>query len=426
MLYAAQGSRDRVITQEGLEALIDASLKAFGSIQKAIAVPPDITRVHSQAGRITDIVYSRLGNRLQAVLPAIGTHAPMTASELESMYPGTPKSLFRVHDWRRDLSELDRIGADFVRSVSDGVVDYDYPVQANRLLLEGGFDAIISIGQVVPHEVVGMANHAKNIFVGTGGKEAIDKSHFLGAAYGMEKMMGRADTPVRRIFDEALKRAKGKLPPVLWMLTVMERIDDGSLVMRGFFSGDDVECFEKAASLSRLVNIEQLEEPIEKAVVWLDPSEFRSTWLGNKAVYRTRMAMADGGELLIMAPGLVHFGEDEGIDLLIRKYGYRPSKTIRDLVRGNQDLAQSLSAAAHLIHGSSEERFKVTYAPGPGVSQDEIESVGYGWADLGKARDVYDPDSLKAGWNEVEGEKIFFVPNPALGLWTTRKRFNES
>ena len=426
MIFAAKGSPNTIITQEGLEALVDTSLAAFGTIRKAIAVPPDITRVHSQGGRITDIVYSRLGKRLEAVLPAIGTHAPMTAHELEFMYPGTPKSLFRVHDWRKDLAQIDRIGADFVRSVSGAVVDYDYPVQANRLLLDGGYDAIVSIGQVVPHEVVGMANHAKNIFVGTGGKEAIDKSHFLGAAYGMEKMMGRADTPVRRILDQALELAKDKLPPVLWILTVMERIDDGSLVMRGFYSGDDVECFYEAASLSRLVNIQQLEEPIKKAVVWLDPSEFRSTWLGNKAVYRTRMAMADGGELLIMAPGLAHFGEDKGIDLLIRKYGYRPSRVIRELVRAHDDLAQSLSAAAHLIHGSSEDRFRVTYAPGPGVSRKELESVGFEWASLDEVRANYDPASLKAGWNKVKGERIFFVPNPALGLWTTKERFNAS
>ncbi len=426
MIFAAQGSQDTVITQGALESLVEASLGAFGKIRNAIAVTPDITRFHSQGGRITDIVSSRLGKSLGAVMPALGTHSPMTESELSAMYPGTPKALFTVHDWRKDLVELDRIGADFVREVSGGVVDYDYPVQANRLLPDGGFDAIISIGQVVPHEVVGMANHAKNIFVGTGGKEAIDKSHFLGAAYGMERMMGRGDTPVRRIFTEAFRRSRKKLPPILWMLTVMERLEDGRLVMRGFYSGDDIECFNMAASLSRLVNIQQLDEPIRKAVVWLDPAEFRSTWLGNKAVYRTRMAMADDGELVIMAPGLVHFGEDAGIDLLIRKYGYRPSETIRNLVRGNEDLARSLSAAAHLIHGSSENRFKVTYAPGPGVSRAEIESVGYGWTGLEKTKAAYDPSALTAGWNEVNGEHIFFVPNPALGLWTTRERFNAS
>jgi len=426
MTFVARGSDSEEIQSDELSSLVAQALGAIDGAGRVIAVPPDITRAHSQAGAITDILYGKLGSRLAVVLPAIGTHASMTPGEIASMYPGTPPRLFRNHDWRNDLVELGRIPSSFIRDAGAGVVDYDYPVQANRMLAEGGFDAIVSIGQVVPHEVVGMANHAKNIFVGTGGKEAIDKSHFLGAAYGMERMMGRADTPVRRVLNKALELSEGKLPQILWILTVMGRNDAGKLVMRGFFAGDDTECFEKAATLSRQVNIEQLDEGIEKAVVWLDPSEYRSTWLGNKAVYRTRMAMADGGELIVIAPGLAHFGEDAGIDALIRKYGYRPSAEIRELVRRNKDLAENLSAAAHLIHGSSEGRFRITYAPGPGVSRAEIEGVGYGYMSIDDALAAYNVKKLAIGWNRTAGgERVFYVPNPALGLWTTRERFSE-
>jgi nickel-dependent lactate racemase len=425
MVYIARGSSGESIGEQELADLVDKALESLGAAHRIVAIPPDITRAHSQAGRITDLAYARLGKRLAAVLPALGTHAPMTEAEIATMYPGTPRNLFRIHDWRRDPVELDRISADFVRELGRDAVDYDFPVQANRSLHDGSYDAIVSIGQVVPHEVVGMANHAKNIFIGTGGKEAIDKSHFLGAAYGMERMMGRADTPVRRLLDRALELASPKLPPILWILTVMGPDGSGGLSMRGFFAGDDAECFRMAAALSAEVNIDRLDAGIEKAVVWLDPSEFRSTWLGNKAIYRTRMAMADGGELVIMAPGLVHFGEDAGIDALIRKYGYRTSAEIRDLADRNQDLSSSLSAAAHLIHGSSEGRFRVTYAPGPGLSRTEIESVGYGWASLDETLARYDPKTLSLGWNKLpDGEKVFFVPNPALGLWTTGARFS--
>ena len=424
MMYAERGAEDLVIGRQELDGLVAQALGHVSKAQRVVAIPPDITRAHSQAGLITDLVHARLGSRLAAVLPALGTHAPMTAAEIATMYPGTPPGLFRVHDWRRDPVEIGRIPASYVREVGDGVVDYDYPVQANRMLVDGSFDAMISIGQVVPHEVVGMANHAKNIFVGTGGKEAIDRSHFLGAAYGMERMMGRADTPVRRVFSRAFEIARPRLPPVIWMLTVVGRTNSGSLAIRGFYAGDDDECFEKAAALARLVNIDQLDESIGKAVVWLDPAEFRSTWLGNKAIYRTRMAMADAGELVILAPGLAHFGEDSGIDSLIRKYGYRTSSEIRKAVVENEDLATSLSAAAHLIHGSSEGRFAITYAPGKGMTRQEIESVGYGYADLDAMMARYNPEKLALGWNVMpDGERIFFVPNPALGLWTTKARF---
>jgi nickel-dependent lactate racemase len=360
----------------------------------------------------------------------------MTRPELDRMFPNTPKGKFRVHDWRNDVTELGRIEEGRVEEICAGAVRYDWPVQVNKLLLKdtGGFSLILSIGQVVPHEVAGMANHAKNIFVGTGGKEAIDKSHFAGAAYGMERMMGRTDTPVRVLFDEGLRRFAGGLSPILWVLTVVGARTDteakatgkdrGSLAVRGLFIGFGRECFEKAAALSREVNVDIMGEPIHKAVVYLEPEEFRTTWLGNKAIYRTRMAIADRGELLILAPGLERFGEDLGIDALIRKHGYRPSRDIIAKAASDAELGGNLSAAAHLIHGSSEGRFTIRYCPGPGLSQKEIESVGFEWGDLKEAQARYDVNKLDLGWNTLpDGERIFFVPNPALGLWVEKQRF---
>jgi nickel-dependent lactate racemase len=191
-----------------------------------LVLPPDITRFYSRAGFLTDIAYSELGSRLGAVMPALGTHTAMTGDELKRMFPRTPAEKFLVHDWRRDVVELGRLEADWVEKTTEGKVSYDWPVQVNKLLCDGGFSLIVSIGQVVPHEVIGMANHTKNLFVGTGGKEAIDKSHFAGATFGMEKMMGRIDTPVRSMFDEGFRRfgdhrSGGKLPPVLFVLTVV-------------------------------------------------------------------------------------------------------------------------------------------------------------------------------------------------------------
>jgi nickel-dependent lactate racemase len=388
----------------------------------ALILPPDITRFHSRAGFLTDTAYrlfSRMG-RPALVMPALGTHTPMTGAELSRMFPGVPKTLFRVHDWRNDVTELGRLDPDQVELITEGAVRYDWPVQVNKLLRDGGFSLILSIGQVVPHEVAGMANHAKNILVGTGGKETIDKSHFAGASCGMERIMGRVDTPVRAMFDEGLRRFGAALPPVLYALTVV----DTSLAVRGLFMGFDRDCFEKAAALSRQVNVNIMDEPVKKAVVYLEPEEFRSTWLGNKAVYRTRMAMADGGELLILAPGLERFGEDRGIDALIRKHGYRPAAVIQERVKTDGELAGNLSAAAHLIHGSGEGRFTVRYCPGPALSRGEIESVGYEWGDLNEALSRYDIKALNPGWNVLpNGERIFFISNPALGLWAEKGRF---
>jgi nickel-dependent lactate racemase len=237
----------------------------------------------------------------------------------------------------------------------------------------------------------------------------------------MERMMGRADTPVRKVLNYACKHFLADYP-VVYVQTVIGKDDNNNLVIRGMYIGDDEECFTMAAALSLQVNFQLLDKPLKKVVVYLDPSEFKSTWLGNKSVYRTRMAIADGGDLIVLAPGLKEFGEDKEIDKLIRKYGYIGSEKVLELTKQNVDLQQNLSAAAHLIHGSSEGRFNITYCPG-NLTQQEIESVNFKYANLDEMTKRYDPSVLKDGMNIVNGEEIFYISNPALGLWAYKERF---
>jgi nickel-dependent lactate racemase len=265
-----------------------------------------------------------------------------------------------------------------------------------------------------------MANYNKNILVGAGGREGINRSHYLGAVYGMERIMGRAENPVRSVLNYASDRFLRNLP-IVYVLTVVGRREDGGLAVRGLFIGDDIECFQRAAELSLKVNFEMLDEPIRKAVVYLDAEEFHSTWIGNKAVYRTRMGLADGGELIILAPAVREFGEDKTIDGLIRKYGYRGTPATLEAVNANADLAGDLSAAAHLIHGSSEGRFTIRWCPGK-LSREEVEGVGFEYGDLGTMLARYDPEKLSHGYNTVDGEEVFFIANPGLGLWAHRSR----
>jgi nickel-dependent lactate racemase len=422
MLLYERGSEHDVLTSDDLQTGLSAALDRLGTRRNVIALPPDFTRLHSRAGELTRYAWEYYGDALTDVLPALGTHVPMTDVEIADMFGDIPRGLVRVHDWREGIVTLGEVPADFVRSVSDGAVDYAWPAQISRLLADGGHDLILSIGQVVPHEVIGMANYNKNVFVGTGGKDGINKSHFLGAAYGMERIMGRADTPVRRVLNYASEHFARHLP-ILYVLTVVGRDGGGRLCVRGLFIGDDTECFEKAAALSLKVNFEMVDRPLKKVVVYLDPGEFKSTWLGNKSIYRTRMAIADGGELIVLAPGVKEFGEDRTIDGLIRKYGYVGTPLLLEALDANDDLRQNLSAAAHIIHGSSEGRFSITYCPG-GLTREEIEGVNYRYADLGTMLRRYDVSVLKDGWNTLpDGEEIFYISNPAIGLWASRDRF---
>jgi len=355
---------------------------------------------------------------LQAVLPALGTHAAMQPDQIARMFGAMPVKLFRAHNWRTDVETLGEVPAEFIHEQSEGKLNYTWPAQVNRLITRGGFDLILSIGQVVPHEVIGMANYNKNILVGTGGRESINRSHYLGAVYGMERIMGRAENPVRNVLNYASDRLLRHLP-IVYVLTVVGRAADDRLAVRGLFIGDDAECFHRAAELSLKVNFEILDAPIQKAVVHLDPHEFHSTWLGNKAIYRTRMALADGAELIILAPGVRGFGEDPAIDALIRKYGYRGTPATLEAVNANADLANDLSAAAHLIHGSSEGRFTIRWCPGE-LTKGDVESVGFEFGDLKTMLARYSPLELRHGYNRVDGEEVFFIPNPGLGLWACR------
>lgn len=421
MLYYEKSGTDISLTDEDLHSGLKEALEKVSPANKTgkvLALPPDITRFHSKAGVLTLAARDYYKEKLTDIMPALGTHYPMSSEEIDEMFPGIDHSLFRPHKWRTDLHTLGIVPGDFIKEVSGGILDYQWPAQVNKLLIEGKFDLILSIGQVVPHEVIGFANHNKNIFVGTGGSEGIHKSHFLGAAYGMEKIMGQADSPVRRVLNYASDHFAQDLP-ILYVQTVVSPDSSGKLHVRGLFIGDGYECFEKAAVLSKKVNFTSVEKGLKRVVVYLDPKEFRSTWLGNKSVYRTRMAIADGGELIVIAPGLKEFGEDKQIDTLIRKYGYFTTEETLEKVDNNEDLQNNLSAAAHLIHGSSENRFKITYAPGH-LTKKEIESVGYEFADLKEMEELFKIDDKNNGFHlDDNGEEFYFIQNPALGLWAS-------
>ena len=426
MLYFERGSKTDVITPEQTRAILKQVFDAMGPKKRVMALPPDFTRANSYAGPITEMVYDYFGEKLTDVMPALGTHSPMTPEQIKAMFGHMPPELIRVHDWRNDVVTVGKIPSSYVKEVSEGRLDYEMNAQVNKLLLDPSFDLILSIGQVVPHEVIGMANYTKNIFVGVGGSDFINKSHFIGASYGMERIMGRAKSPVRAVFEYAKVHYLSHVP-IVYVLTVRAKDEaSGQMVTRGLYIGDDFECFQKAADLSLETNFIMVDKQIRKCIVYLDPEEFKSTWLGNKAVYRTRMALADGAELIILAPALREFGEDKTIDGLIRKYGYKGTPHTLECTAANKDLQDNLGASAHLIHGSSEGRFSITYCPGPEMSREEIEGVGFNYCSYDDMVARYPVETLRDGWNTMpDGEEVYYISNPALGLWAHPDRFKD-
>ncbi|MEG6613370.1 lactate racemase domain-containing protein [Pseudoclostridium thermosuccinogenes] len=415
-------SRDG-ITDSEIKSALEQTLKDRGELKRVLLIPPDYTRLNSYAGVITGIYYDMLSEKCRVdIMPALGTHMPMSDDERIEMFGSRiPKECFINHNWRTDVVKIGEVPASFVEDVSDGLMNEPIDVEVNRILLDKSYDLIISIGQVVPHEVVGMANYSKNIFVGCGGRSMINQTHMLGAFYGLERIMGRDFSPVRKVFDYAEENFIRDIP-LIYVLTVTSQ-HNGKTVVDGLFAGRERSLFEEAVRLSQEKNLNFVEEPLKKVVVYLDEKEFKSTWLGNKAVYRTRLAIEDGGELLVLAPGVRKFGEDDGNDLLIRKYGYVGREKILELFGKNRDLRDNQSVAAHLIHGSSDGRFTITYAVDK-LTKEEVEGVNYNYAPISSVYKKYDPSKLKEGFNVLDdGEKIYYITNPALGLWADRKRF---
>lgn len=420
---------DRVISHDDLRAMVKETLDPrMGTLNRVLILPPDHTRLNSQAGPITAIAYELLvkaGVQVD-VMPTLGTHNAMTEKQLRMMFgEAIPLEAFKVHDWRNGIVRKGQLPGEFLSELSGGKVSYSIDIEVSTRLYDN-YDLILSIGQVVPHEVVGMANYTKNIVVGAGGVDIINKSHFLGAVCNMETLLGRTDTPVRQLFNTAAERFLSDLP-ILYILTVVEQdYDTGEMNLRGYYAGEEEAVYQEACKLAREVNVTLLDREPKKVVVYLDPHEFQSTWLGNKAVYRTRMAIADHGELIILAPALNEFGEDPQIDKLIRKYGYFGTPATLKAVEENEELRDNLSAAAHLIHGSSEGRFSITYCPGDGVSLAEIEAVGFNAVPYAEMAERYNPDTLHDGFNTLpDGEEIFYISNPALGLWAFRDKFTD-
>ncbi len=429
MEYFSEGSATAVLTPARREALLESMLGKMGPLGRVLLLPPDFTRYPSGAGEITSLLYRKLAAKSSVtIMPALGTHRPMTGEEIATMFPGIPRDAFREHNWRGSLAHLGDVPSDLVWKLSAGQLCSPIRWEVNKILLETKWDRIISVGQLLPHEVCGIANHSKNLLVGLGGAEAINKSHFFAAVYGREKIMGRIESPVRDIFNYLAERFLRDLP-VTYVMAVRDNDDQGNLVTRGLYACDGYESFREAARLCQRLNINYLDKPLKKVVVHLPAHEYKSTWVGNKAIYRTCLAMAEGGELVVLAPGVVEFGEDPAIDALIRTYGYRGKKAILDAVAKNEDLKSNLGAAAALINGSGNDLFSITYCTndlggGKGLTRREIEGVGYTFEPLEAMLKKYDPETMRDGYNTMgDGEVVFYISNPGLGLWALRSQF---
>ncbi|WP_256842005.1 lactate racemase domain-containing protein [Ornithinimicrobium cryptoxanthini] len=414
---------EKLVEQTLTEAKERLDITAY---TRVLLLPPDITRAHAGLGWITEHFFHLLEEMGADVhlIPTLGQHVPHTPEDNRWMFGTIPEEKIHVHDWKSGVTNVGTVPAEFLREQTGGAVDWEMPIDLNTMTVTQDWDLIINIGHVVPHEVLGFANHNKNYFIGLGGKRLLGSSHMASAVYGIENNLGNLITPVRHCFNYAEEHFLGHLKDVYFQV-VMDYDDNSQLVHTGVYVGDDLETYLDAARASKAQNITAFDEPVDKIVAVMQADEFRATWVANKAVYRTRMAIADGGELLVIAPGVERFGEQPEVDELIRKYGYLSQSEVLELYRTEADMQDIPHGTAHLVHGSSEGRFTITYAPGA-LTREDIESVGYQYMSLEDALERYNPDVMQDGWNEMpDGERVFYISTPSAGLWATKEKLGD-
>ena len=415
-----QFSRDKILELTH-QAADEARKRIKKDPKRVLLLPPDITRAHSGSGWITEELYKIFAPSAEVhLIPTLGQHVPHTPEQNRWMFGSVPEERIHVHDWLGGSRTIGEIPAEYVKQVSGGKADWPIPVSLNTFLLDGGWDLILNVGHVVPHEVLGFANHNKNYFIGLGGKPMICASHMMAACCGIENNLGCLITPLRDCYNKAEAEFLRHLPDA-YIHVVMAYDDAGELRHTGFYAGENPDTYLDAARASRAQNI-TIVPPLKKVVAVMQGDEFHSTWVANKAIYRTRMAMADGGELLILAPGLKRFGEQPDVDALIRKYGYTGTENVMKLWKTESILQDLTHGTAHLIHGSSEGRFRITYAPGH-LTESEMNGVNFGYADLSEMLRRYDPSVMKNGFNTMpNGEEVYYISTPSAGLWATKEK----
>ena len=414
-----RGGADASLSASDLKGILSEALAGVPRGARVLAIVPDRTRddnTHLLMPMASQILETRRIARLDALI-AQGTHPPMTDAQKREKIGwgiGALPGLDRIldHQWDRtdQLVTLGELSAERVRELTGGLIAQSVPVQLNSLLSPGRYDLVLVFGATMPHEVAGFAGGAKYFFPGVAGPELTHMTHWLGALATIEQVIGRVDTPTRRMIEAAAALVPAE---VISFTSVITR--DGAVVRtHALFAGSIVEAFRRAADVSRQVHIKYTGRKYKRVVALLD-KHYDDLWVGGKASYKLGAVIENGGELIIYAPHLNQISATHG--KLIEKYGYAPLEQVREMVEWSDELRANLCVAAHLAHvsyGSTIDdagrvipRYRITLASA--VPEDACRRVNLGYLDyrtFDRASYATDPDTFIV---ENAGRDLYLV-----------------
>lgn len=414
-----RGHPELSLGESELREIVAQALADVPAGARVLAIVPDKTRDDNTALLFPLAAQALVEKRIAKLdaLIAQGTHPPMTPTQkgakLGIGHSGIP-GLGHVFDHQWDRSEalftLGELDAECVRRLTEGLIGEAVPVRLNALLAPSLYDIILVFGGTVPHEVAGFAGGAKYFFPGVAGPELTHMTHWLGALATIEKVIGRVETPTRRLIEAA---AAFVAAPVIAFTSVTTR-DGKGVRTHALFAGDMKESFRRAAEVSKQVHIKYTGRRYRRVVALLDP-HYDELWVGGKASYKLGSIIEEGGELIIYAPHLNRLSATHG--RLIEKYGYRPLEQVREMVEWSDELRANLCVAAHLAHvsyaarksaeGPTVPRYRITLASS--VAEEVCRRVNLGYLDhrsFRRGEFQRDPDTLTV---ENAGRDLYLV-----------------
>lgn len=414
-----RGGATLVLSPDELRAIVAEALADIGPGERVLAIVPDKTR-DDNTDQLLPFAAEILPQKNIACLDAViaqGTHGPMSESEKREkigwhkLAPGQIGEIFD-HQWDREaeLFTLGNLSAEQVARLTDGLMHEDVRVRINALLAPGRYDTVLVFGATMPHEVAGFAGGAKYFFPGVAGPELTHLTHWLGALATIENVIGRIETPTRRVIEAAAALLSQR---IISFTSVSTRNPEG-LQTHALFAGDLYQAFRCAAEVSSEVHIKRIGRKFKRVVALLD-RHYDELWVGGKASYKLGSIIEAGGELIIYAPQLKQLSATHGH--LIEKYGYAPLEQVREMVAGSDQLRANLCVAAHLAHvsygsmrnaaGQLTPRYRITLASA--VSEADCHRVNLGYLDHRQIQiDDYraDPETLVV---EDAGRDLYLV-----------------
>src|SRR6266496_2726217 len=422
-VVTGQGSPDLDLSNAELREIVAEALANIGPGERVLAIVPDKTRDDN-----TDQLFPAAAEILKRknlaqfdALVAQGTHPPMTEDQKRAKIGahsvGIP-ALGQIFDHRWDRSDelvtLGELSAVRVSELTGGLITESVVIRLNALLAPNRYDTVLVFGATMPHEVAGFAGGAKYFFPGVAGPELTHMTHWLGALATIEDVIGRVETPTRRMIEAAAAFVPAQ---IISLNSVMTRDDSNRLRTHALFIGGFREAFRRAAEVSRHVHIKYTGRKYKRVVALLD-EHYDELWVGGKASYKLGAIIEEGGELIIYAPHLRSISETHG--LLIEKYGYAPLDRVREMVALSAELQNNLAVAAHLAHvsyagkrdtqGRVVPRYRITMASA--LDEETCRRVHLGFMDYRKFRREHyekDPDTLVV---ERAGRDLYLVaPN---------------